>query len=282
VYATGVTVVGDIATGLTVQDATRHVVVNLPAKKLKKLCDLIDQQTVPSSALRSVADSCEQWSELQPRTQIERLPFAQVAARLLVIAPPSSDFARYRGLERASDPTGREYDSILVPNDTGGDTSCVIKESALSGRMLYVYECTIKTHSYQDSVRLKEHLVDLLGGLRLTEDTAAEQGIAAHVRAERSSAPAGEYEGEHVYVSSLEDGKRLQIEAVPEVTRSATELTVSLPTGHDIVSGISSTSASVAIKVVSIGPKATANSPQWPIELGYEQKAMLEDYLRPF
>jgi hypothetical protein len=256
VYSDGEKLVVDTNTGMTVVDKNGNDGTNLTADQARGTCEENDKQTAPSPALTLFALPCEIWAELQPHTQIERLPFLNFIARLLVATPPSTDFARYRGLELQSTKEGKAYDATILPNDAGNNVSCTIKEGTLSDRVLYLYDCTIKTSSYQDAIQLQEHLVQLLGPLKLTEDQVEEHGVAARTVSEgRCAALTGECEGQHLYATTEQDGKALHIEANPDFTRTAEETILSLQTGHELVSRISPNSATVSIEVFSVGPK---------------------------
>ena len=148
VGADGVKLFVDTKTGLTVFDKSGRQDSNITADQLRGTCDEVDKQTASSPVLTLMALPCEFWAELQPHTQIERLPFLNFIARLLVVTPPSTDFARYRGLELQSTDEGKGYDSIILPNDIGNNISCTIKAANLPVKLpdltFNLYDCSIK------------------------------------------------------------------------------------------------------------------------------------------
>ncbi len=165
--------------------------------------------------------ACDEWAKLQPQTQIQKVSFSRLVTRLLEISPPYTDFARYRGYELKSEGKSTIYDVTIVPDDIGPRASCTIEEEGRSqGWMLYTYQCSVKTSSYPDAVRLKDHLAQLLSSLDLTEDQIREHGLAAHAREVGRCAPSGECLEEHVYATAMKEGKTLQIEANPDFTRN--------------------------------------------------------------
>lgn len=245
----------DLRTGLTVEDKDGKEPTNIPALQLKGLCEEMDKQTAPSPALDLLSSPCEYWAELQPRTQIERVPFAELIARLLIVAPGGTDFARYRGMQISSDPTGVEYDSTIVPNDVGADVTSVVLAGDMPDRAVSMFKCTIKLHSYQEAIATRNRLVSRLASLKLTENQVDEHGIAAKARAKGRCAFSGECEGQHTYATIETDGRMLRIAADPDFTSNAI---ASLQAGRQIISGVSTDSATVTVKVFSVAPKTTS------------------------
>lgn len=252
VYSDGEKTVVDTNTGWTVFDKSGKEGSNITADQLRGTCEEIDKQTAPSPALALLALPCEFWAELQPHTQIERVPFLTFIARLFVVTPSYTDFARYRGLELQSTKEGKAYDSIILPSDIGNDISCTIKAVNLPDKTFAIYNCSINTSSYQDAIQLEEHLVHLLAPLNLPEDQVEEHGKSAQARAEGRCAPSGECEDQHEYSTVKKDGKMLQITADPDFTYDARS---SAATGHLVIGGVSQGSATVTVKVYSVAPK---------------------------
>lgn len=231
---------------------------NMSAEHVTGYCNLMGKDPfLPDNDFGNFTrELCEEWGELQPKTQIERLPFSDLIVRLLLFTPSSTDFARYQGLQIASDSTGAEFDSTIVPSDIGADVACVILVGDLSDRTAFIFKCTIKTHSYQEAIATKDRLVHLLEILKLTENEVEEHGISARARAEGRCALSGECEGQHTFVTPVKKGKMLQIAADPDFTSNAV---LTLQTGHQIISGVSPDSATVTVKVFSVVLKNPAS-----------------------
>ena len=68
----------DVNTGFTVVDKTGTATNIFTAVELKEACDENDKQIAPSPESTGFALPCEIWAELQPHTQIERLPFLKL------------------------------------------------------------------------------------------------------------------------------------------------------------------------------------------------------------
>jgi hypothetical protein len=229
--------------------------------QINEICETMEKnpELAGSSAWTSGSVLCERWGEIQAKTQIERVPFLNLITRLLVVTPPSTDFARYRGMEVKSDASATAYDSIIVPSDIGNSISCSIREGIMPDRMAYIYMCDIQTSSFQNAIELKDHLLHLLGSLNLSEDQVREHGMAVRASEEGRCAPTGECEGAHTFVTAENQGKVLEIDANPDFTRNVDALALSLKSDHDIISGVSANSASVRIAVMSVGPKKANN-----------------------
>lgn len=260
VYSDGEKTIVDMKTGWTVFDKGGEQGSNITTDQLKGTCAVVDKQISPSPALTLLALPCELWAELQPHTRIERVPFLDLVARLFVVTPPSTDFARYRGMELRSTNEGTKYDSTILPSDISNDTSCDIRAGNFPDKRFTIYACSIKTSSYQNAIQLEENLARLLAPLNLPEDQVEEHGDAAQAVEDGRCAPTGECEGAHVYATTKQHGKMLKIEADPDFTRTAMETVWSLQSGHDVVSGISRNSATVSIKIYSVGPKEVDNA----------------------
>lgn len=227
---------------------------NMSAEQVTNYCNLMGKDPfLPDNDFGNFTrELCEEWGELQPKTKIERLPFSDLIVRLLLFTPPSTDFARYRGLQIGSDSTGVEYDSTIVPDDIGADVTCGILAGELSYKGKFIFKCTIKMHSYQEAITTKGRLVSLLANLKLTEDEVEEHGIAVRSRANGRCAgwgDGGECEGQQTYVTATKAGKRLQIAADPDFTFDPY---LTLQTGHQVISGLMPDSATVTIEVYSI------------------------------
>jgi hypothetical protein len=255
VYSDGEKTIVDTKTGWTVFDKGGKPGSNITADQLRGTCAEVDKETSPSPALTLLALPCELWAELQPHTQIERVPFLDLIARLFVVTPSSTDFARYRGMELRSTKEGTKYDSTILPSDISNDTSCNITAGNLPDKTFAIYACSIKTSSYQDAIQLEEHLAQRLAPLNLPEDQVEEHGDAAQAVEDGRCAPTGECEGAHVFATTKQNGKMLKIQANPDFTRTVDALMLSLKTGHDLISGISRNSATVSIEVYSVDLK---------------------------
>jgi hypothetical protein len=200
---------------------------------------------------------------LQPHTQIEKVSFSRLIARLLEFSAPYTDFARYRGLELKSSGESTIYDAAIVPDDLGTNVSCTIEEEnrAREG-MLYTYQCSIKASSYVGAVALRDRLVSDLRDLHLTEDEIREHGLAADARNAGKCAPSGECAMAHDYVAEPnEEGKTLAIGAEPDFTRDPASELAAQTYGHDSpITGIAFDSATVFFAVYSVGPRVAMAS----------------------
>jgi hypothetical protein len=258
VQSDGTKVVGDINTGLTLFDVAGHQSMIFQAHDLAVVCKALDDQRIPSSDVQDYALICEHWAELQPHTQIERVPFVTYVARLFLDTTLFTDFSRYRGVELQSTKEGNAYDAIMLPNDVGDKISCDIKAGVLPDKTWSIYECTIETSSFQEAIQLKERLVTLLAPLKLTEDEVQEHGAAAQAREDNRCAPTGECDGAHEYATTKRGGKMLVVEANPTFSRTADDVAMTLKSGRAFFSGISPNSGLVTIDVYSVkGSTAT-------------------------
>jgi hypothetical protein len=203
------------------------------------------------------SEICDMWAELQPKTQIERMPFSQLMTRLLSIAPPSSSFARYRGMELESGTDSTTYDAVILPSDIGYDASCKVEaENRHEEGMMYTYECSVKTPSFPAALQLRDRLVQTLSGLHLTEeDEVREHGLAANSRTLGYCAPNGECMEGHIYVSAMKDWKIVQIEPNPVFTRDTlSEIAATKAGRHAPINGIAANEANLSFRIVSVGP----------------------------
>jgi hypothetical protein len=170
--------------------------------------------------LAMTSEICDEWGEVLPKTQIERVPFSQLMIRLVSVAPPFSTFARYRGMELKSETDSKTYDAIILPNDIDYPATCTVgEENRHEKGMLYVYECLVKTTSFSAALQLKDRLVQALSSLHLTEDEVFEHGLSSNARGLGYCAPSGECMHEHNYESVAKDWKLVQIEPNPDFTR---------------------------------------------------------------
>jgi hypothetical protein len=192
----------------------------MDSRTLQEMCTDMDKQTFLDENAKLWALACEYWHELQPRTQIEKLPFPQLIARLLIVSPRSTDFGRYRGIKLESDGPTTRYDATIVPDGIGDQVSCSIIEAPRDpGEMSYFYECSVKTSSYEQAIKVQKALLSTLSELNLTEDQVKEHGFAASAHTEQRCAPfTGECEHQHMFISVLTDGKLLSLEANPDFT----------------------------------------------------------------
>jgi hypothetical protein len=203
---------------------------------------------------------CDVWAQLQPRTQIESVSFSTLMNRLIVISPPVTDFARYRGTELRSQTQDTIqavlYDATIVPNDVGGPTSCTILQAhnpSGAGGALYKYACSIKTASYPEAIALEKTLVQRLDGLGLVEDQIAEHGFAIKDKDNNECAPTGECAHSHMFRSAIKDNKIVEIEAQPYFVRNAAlDMQVMMLTGHhNVVDRVAPDSGAVEFTVYS-------------------------------
>ncbi|WP_260740100.1 hypothetical protein [Tunturiibacter lichenicola] len=255
----------DTTTGWTVT-AKGGKVTHMSVADITSVCNDLDDPLALAAFRNTVewavtSDLCENWGELQPKTRIEQVPFLRLITRLLLVTPPSTDFARYRGLELKSGAESKTYDAIIVPNDLGHDASCTIEEESRNTEgMLYTYQCSMKTSSFPDAIRLKDHLVLLLKSLDLDEDQVREHGLSAHARSVGYCAPSGECLEDHIYVTAKKDWKILQIEATPTLTRDPMADLSTMQYGHhSAIIGIASDSADVSFQIMSVGPNKAAS-----------------------
>lgn len=258
----------DIATGATDTQKDGKVIQHINAADLTQTCAKLDDpdwRRIMKAVDRSdgngewVATSslCEEWGELQPKTRIERMPFSQVMVRLLEIAPPSSTFARYRGMELTSKADSVTYDATILPSDLGYEPSCKVEaEDRHSEGMLYTYECSVKTPSFPAALDLRNRLVASLASLHLTEeDEIREHGLAANARSLGYCSPDGECLEGHIYVTATKDWKTVQIEPNPIFIRSTLAEISAMKAGrHAPINGIASDSADFSFRILSVGP----------------------------
>jgi hypothetical protein len=254
----------DIATGWTETDKSGKS-TNMPAADLTKLCkDLEEAPFLAEGAGNGgIKVACEIWGELQPRTQIERVPFPLLVTRLLLLTPDSTNFARYRGARLKSEGDTKTYDATIIPTGFGQDGTCTIEESDDHDEgMFYTYECVFKTASYPDAIQLKSAMLHALDAFHLAEDEVTEHGLAAFTRSRNLCAPNGECLYAHIYVSVYKDGKSLRLDATPDFTRNTiAEIMASKGSNHAPINGIASDSAKVSLQIISAGPpKADSNS----------------------
>ena len=253
----------DVAAGWTEIDKSGKS-TNLPAADLTKVCRDLDELPFLAEEAQNggIKVACEIWGELQPKTQIEKVPLSRLVTRLLLLTPDSTDFARYRGIQLTSDGDKTTYDATIRPNDVGQDTSCTVEESNHYDKgMYYTYECIVKTSSFPDAVLLKNQMVHDLAFLRLTEDEIAEHGLAAFAKGKNICAPSGECLYAHIFVSAYKDSKSLRINATPDFTMDAGNRALALQIGHALISGISGNSATVSLQIISAGPPKAGTSP---------------------
>jgi hypothetical protein len=206
---------------------------------------------------RAMAILCDEWWKLQPKTEIERVPFQSLVQRLLLYTRTSATFVRYRGMELKSSNDSTTYDAVIVPSDVGSNVSCVINEEDRSPHgMLYIYDCTIKTDSFPAAIQLKERLEQNAKALGLKEDEVREHGLAAHAKEEFPCAPGGECLEQNVYATVIKDWKNLQIQADPVFTSNViAEAMASEHGGHAAISGIASNEGTVSFQIFSVGSK---------------------------
>ena len=263
VDANGNRSVMDGTTGWTVTEKNGKV-THWSAVEVTKFCSDLENLPFLADGKDGVGakEICEEWGEVQPRTQIEQVPFARMIVRLLMLTPSSTNFERYRGMELKSDAKSKLYDATIVPNDLGNQVSCTVLESQIALKeMLYKFGCSIKTSSYPEAIAMEERLVSLLKSLNLDEDQVKEHGLTVSAQNDGRCAPTGDCEDDHVYVTSLKDWKRLVIEGEPVFTRINGAETFAL-TGHDgMIVGIAPDSGTVTFAVYSWG----SSGPEQPV-----------------
>jgi hypothetical protein len=236
-----------VATGLTAKLNGTIKTVFTPAK-LDSNCSNAERY-----GLTDMAALCDRWAELKPKTEIERLSFVNLVNRLMLFSAPSTDFARYTGMQLKSDKTGIAYDALLVPNDLGNAVTCTLIEGQGDGANMAVYQCVIKTASYAAAVDLQRSLVSQLKPLGLVEDHAMEHGMAVSDKDTYKCSPNGACEHTFMYVSVPTKGRRLEITASPDFLRDPMSEIMTLDkTGHDAMPyGVSLNSGFVTIQVLS-------------------------------
>ncbi len=262
VHSDGSRDVFDTTTGWTETDKNGKLLSHMSVADLTTMCSKSLETAVllhlPPNDIGfvSMRVSCDAWAQLQPRSQIEGVSFSALMTRLVAISPPHTSFARYCGLELKSEAQAALYDSTIVPDDVGGHASCtVLQAHDPSGGMLYKYACSIKTASYSDAVALETTLVQRLNGLELTEDQVSEHGFTLKDKDDNECAPTGECTHSHMFISSIKDGKVVEIEAEPDFIRDGLlDLQVLAATGHhNFVEGIAPNSGTVEFAVYSHG-----------------------------
>jgi hypothetical protein len=206
---------------------------------------------------RAFALLCDEWWRLQPKTEIERVPFQSLVRRLLLESRASTTFVRYRGMDLRAAPKSTTYDATIVPSDIGRDVSCSIEEEDRDSLgMMYTYECTIKTDSFPAAIALKDRMVQTVKALGLKEDEIREHGLAVHAKEVAPCAPGGECLFQNVYASTETNWKNMQIMADPVFTRNTMAEVMALQNGgHAGVSGIASDEGTVSFQIFSVGPK---------------------------
>lgn len=232
---------------------------NLSRGDLDSLCRNLDDfpAVAQSTNGATIVQLCDMWALLKPRTKIEKLHTDGLVSRLLLLSPPSTDFTRYRGVALKSDASSITYDSLLVPDDLGEDTTCTItEENRAELGMLYTFGCTQKMSSYGMAVSKEKSVAYELARHSLPEeDQAREHGLYAHAKEMGLCAPTGECALEHTFITVRHDGKQLQIEAWPEFTRDTIPEIIARESGkHSAVSGIDPSSGSMSLEVMSVGP----------------------------
>lgn len=244
-------------------------VTHMSVADITTLCSDLDDPLVLAALRNTVeravtSELCDEWGELQPKTLIERMPFAQLMARLVIIAPHSSTLARYRGMELKSGTDSTTYDAIILPNDIGYDASCTVEEENRHEEgMLYTYECSIKTPSFPAALQLRDRLVQALSNLHLPEDEVREHGLAAYARGDGYCAPSGECLEGHIYVTAMKDWKIVQIDANPDFTRNTFAEINAMKSGrHAPIDGIAADSGNLSFQVLSVGPSKANGSDQ--------------------
>jgi hypothetical protein len=256
----------DTTTGWTETGKNGKTIFIESAGNLIELCKQMDD----FSAFANGEDgdalkfACDEWAKLQPKTQIETVPFSRLVTRLLLLTPPSTDFARYRGMYLKSNGDSRTFDAAIVPDDLGYKTSCMIEEDNRHAKgMLYTYRCAITTASFPDAINLENHLIKLLGGLSLSEDEIREHGLAVNARGDGMCAPTGECLEEHVYATVMQDWKSLQIDANPAFTQNAMAEHLATEHGqHAAINGIDADSGNVSFRIFSVGPNKDDDASQ--------------------
>jgi hypothetical protein len=259
----------DSTTGMTETEKdgkTTHV----SATDMTAFCSTLDDPIVllalkhdSAGGWTGQSELCDAWGEVQPKTHIERMPFAQLMTRLLSIAPPSTKFARYRGMELKSGTDSTTYDATILPNDLGYDASCTVEEEDRHQEgMLYTYQCSVKTPSFPAALQLRDRLVQTLNTLHLTEeDEVREHGLATNAHTLGYCAPNGECMEGHIYVTTMKDWKIVQIEPNPDFTRNTlSEVRAMQAGGHAPINGIATDSATFTFRIVSIGPNEASKS----------------------
>lgn len=251
----------DARTGITVTDKNGKT-THLSANALNSFCSSLEDPAV-LAALRkepgwyAQSQTCEEWAEVQPRTTIEHLAFPALIERLLIVTPPSTTFARYRGMELDAGSESNKYDSTLLPAATPYPPTCNIEATnrGPADGMMYQYRCELKTRSYGDAIALKKSLLESIKPLHLQEDEVREHGLSTTARQMGMCAPEGPCLEADVYASATVDFKFLQIEANPVLTRNALAQARAMQGGREApVAGMSDKEGSVTFEVFSVGP----------------------------
>jgi hypothetical protein len=204
---------------------------------------------------RELKAICDNWQAEQPRTKVERLPFHSLVRRLLLETAPSTDFARYRGMQLKSDGATTTYDAIVLPTDVLDDLACTVKQEDRQEGVMYTYECFGHTSSFAASVQLRDKLVQSVSDLHLVEDEVREHGLSAHARSEGMCAPNGDCSFQHEYASALTDGKLLQIDANPSLARTLSAIAQAKRDGSRApISGSDPKEGVFSFSIFSFGP----------------------------
>ncbi len=209
-----------------------------------------------SKDYEGVTQLCDDWALLHPTLHIQRVPFRELAVRLLLASPPSSDFRRYRGIELKRTAVTTTYDSTIMPDDIGANPSCTVDvEDRGAEGTLYTFACQVKTSSYAEATRVKEYMKSSIADLYLEEDEIREHGLLAHARESGLCAPTGECIEGNTFITATHDWKTLQIEANPVFVRNvALEVMAQDHGKHARIGSIADDEAEVTFEVFSVGP----------------------------
>jgi hypothetical protein len=200
----------NVKTGLTVIDKDGKT-AEFSVADVNNMCD---ERLLGAPEDHAMALACDEWWKLEPKNEIERVPFQSLVQRLLLDTRPSTTFVRYRGMELRTTQDSTIYDAVILPSDVGRDVSCSIEEEDRKDLgMLYAYRCTIKTESFPAAIALKERLAQTVKGLGLKEDEVREHGLAVHAKEVTPCAPGGECLFQNVYATTVTNWKSMQIEA---------------------------------------------------------------------
>ena len=237
----------NVKTGLTVIDKDGKT-AEFSVADVNNMCD---ERLLGAPEDHAMALACDEWWKLQPKNEIERVPFQSLVQRLLLDTRPSTTFVRYRGMELRTTQDSTIYDAVILPSDVGRDVSCSIEEKDRKDLgMLYAYRCTIKTESFPAAIALKERLAQTVKGLGLKEDEVREHGLAVRAKEVTPCAPGGECLFQNVYATTVTNWKSMQIEA-----DTMAEVMALQHGGHAGVSGIASDEGTVSFQMFSVGSK---------------------------
>src|SRR5215472_16531610 len=209
---------------------------------------------------RTIAFLCDEWWKLQPQNKVEQVPFATLVRRLLLQTRESTNFVRYRGMELKSTKDSTIYDAAIIPNDIGSDMSCTIEEENRHELgMMYSYRCEIKTTSFPAALQLQNKMVLQLKEFNLKEDEVREHGLGAYAREIGVCAPTGECLEQHVFATTMQSWKMLQIAANPIlVANTIAELQAGQNGKHAPAAGIATDKGIVSFEIFSVGPRKTS------------------------